>query len=331
MTKLHEKSPCCRGKIWRLNGRRRQCSICGKTWRVWKRKRGRKKQRVCFNLLLSYLTNESGAMSKQALKKHITPAGLQARMAQTVQAYNKENSWPNPPDGELIAVADAMIEYIRGMPHTIYFILLRAINSNKAVIMPFFVTIGIGEGSYGWNLAIQGIPAEVRTRIRVMVCDGVQALGAIAREEGWILQRCHFHLRARLFSFCSPRRFSKKPELGRHIQKLVEIVLSGRNEENIQKAIEELAMIKNEVSARSFRTVLSGLTKHYADYRAYLRYPQYHIPCTSNSAEFMIGQIRGLQYRARGFNSLKSLSSWIEAYCKFTKTITCNGKISIPN
>lgn len=331
MTKLHEKSPCCREKIWRLNVRRRQCSQCGKTWRVWKRKRGRKKQRTCADLLLRYLSNESGSIRQQAARKHITPAGLQARMAQAVQSFNKENPWPDPPDGELIAVADAMIEYIRGMPHAVYFVLLRAVNSNKAVILPFVVTIGIGEGARGWNMAIQGIPADARSRIRVLVCDGVQALGTVAREEGWILQRCHFHLRARLFSFCSPRRFSKKPLLGRRIQKLVEIVLSGRDEDKIQNAIQGLYKIKNEVSARSFRTVLSGLIRHYEDYRAYLRYPQYHIPSTSNSAEFMIGQIRSLQYRARGFNTLKSLSSWIETYCKFTKTITCNGKISIPN
>ena len=54
-----------------------------------------------------------------------------------------------------------MIEYIEGVPHVIYFILLRPVAGSKATIMPFFVTKGSGEGYAGWKAAFTQIPLEV--------------------------------------------------------------------------------------------------------------------------------------------------------------------------
>lgn len=294
-------------------------------------KLGRKAKKIPLNLLFQYLKNENGSLRQQARKKHLTPAGFQKQILKILQNFNKHTPWPKIPNGKLILIADAMIEYIKGKPHVFYFMLLRSLHQNKAVIRPFVVTCGSGEGFAGWYSAIKFIPHEIHKKIKVLVCDGVQALTTISREQGWILQRCQFHLQARIAHYCSTRRFGKRPKLGKRIQKLVRIVLVSHNAIQLRKALSEIDIIRKKVKARSFRTVLSGFLKHYEDYRSYLRYPEYHIPTTSNSVEFLIGQIRDLQYRARGFRTLRSLSSWIEAYCKFTKKITCNGKISLPN
>jgi hypothetical protein len=330
MNKIHEKSPCCRGSIWRRGERRRQCSLCLRTWRSWQKKKGRKRHRSDFDLLFRYLKHTSGSIRQQAEKKQITPAALSAQMAQTMKRFHQATPWPALPDGELILIADAMIEYINKIPHTFYFLLIRSINENKAVIAPFSVRIDEGEGFQGWYRALQQLTPEVRQRIRVLVCDGMQALIRIGKDQGWLIQRCQFHLRARISHYCSPRRFGKRPKYGKQMQKLIVIILTNRNSNIIQKALEEIREMKEQTTAKSFKTVLSGFLKHYEDYRTYLYYPEYHLPVTSNSAEFLIGQIRDLQYRARGFKSLKSLSSWIETYCKYTQTITCNGKLSAP-
>lgn len=292
---------------------------------------GRKSIRLSFKELTGYLQHEIGSLRQQAQKRHITPAGFQKRMKSTLYAFNENTSWPPIPNGDLIAIADAMIEYIDGIEHTVYFILLRGVNEKKAAIAPFSIRINEAEGYTGWKLAFKKLPAGIHKRIRVLVCDGVNALGTIAHEEGWILQRCHFHLMARISHNCSQRRFGRNPALGRRIQRLVHIVLTNQEENLIQQVLEELRCIKRVTTSRSFRTVLSGFIKHYSHYRSYLEFPEYHIPTTSNSAEFLIGRIRDLQYRARGFRTLKSLTSWIEAYCKFIQSITCNGKNSAPN
>lgn len=330
MNKIQEKSPCCGGSIWRRGERRRQCSVCLKTWRSWQKKKGRKRHRYDVNLLLRYLKHSSGSIRQQAEKKRITASALSAQVAQTMKRFRQITPWPKVPEGKLIIIADAMIEYINGIPHTFYFLLIRSVDENKAVIAPFSVRINEGEGFQGWYLALQQLTPEVRKRICVLVCDGVQSLIRIGKDQGWLVQRCQFHLRARISHYCSSRRFGKRPQYAKQIQKLIVIILTNLDEDLIQNTLDEIREIKDQVTSKSFKTVLSGFLKHYEDYRTYLYYPEYKLPVTSNSAEFLIGQVRDLQYRARGFKSLKSLSSWIECYCKHTQTITCNGKISAP-
>lgn len=315
MEKIHEKSPCCGVSVWR----------------VWQKNKGPKKRRSSHELLLKYLRNEIGPLSKQRNKNKLTHSALYARMAKSLQSFNEKTPWPCVPGGKLVAIADAMIEYIEGIPHVIYFIFLRSVASNKAVIMPFFVTKWIGEGYEGWKGAFKQIPSQTRVRICALVCDGVMALLKLSREEGWVLQRCQFHLLARIEHCCSSGRFGKKTQRSRRLIKLARTVFSTRDETVLQKALQEIMDIRSTLSARLFRSVLLGFIKHHEDFRAYLNHPKYRLPGTSNSAEYMIGRIRNLQFRAHGFRTIESLSSWIEANSKFAKTITCNPKIHTPN
>lgn len=331
MKKLHEKSPCCGENIWRLNEKRRQCSKCKKTWRVWKKQRGRKTKRQSFEMLFKYLKNENGSMAFQAKKKGLDPSTIHRRMAKIIEKFNRETPWPEIPDGELIAVADAMIEFIDKIPHVVYFVLLRSVSKTDAIVTSFAIVKGIGEGSYGWELAFNQIPQDVKIRIKALVCDGVHALARIAFYEGWILQKCQFHLRAKIIRYCSPRKSGKQPKFAKELLKLTNIILTTKKEESLNRAIIRLTILKQKISAKSFRTIISGFIKNYEDYRTYLKYPELNLPNTSNSIECFIGQIRNLQRKAKGFRSEKSLKNWIETYCKFKKKVTCNPKIYIPN
>lgn len=252
-------------------------------------------------------------------------------MSKIANKFNLTTPWPDAPLGDLIAIADALIEYIDGVQHTIYLILIRSVNSNSAAIMPCFVAVDRSEDFWGWDQAFDLIHPEVKCRMKALVCDGRAAFIPISRKYNWALQRCHFHLLARIAHNRSIRRWSRSGEQGKHIQKLAQIVLTSTNEESIKGALNELRNSLEQVTSRAFKSVLRGLIKNYSDYRTYLKYPEYNLPTTSNSAEHLVGLIRDLQYRARGFNSIKSLSLWIECLLKFTKFVTCNGKISLPN
>lgn len=256
---------------------------------------------------------------------------LQRHMVKTANKFNETAPWPEIPSGDLVAIADALIEYIDGARNTIYLILIRSINSNKAVIMPCFVAVNRGEDFWGWDSAFNLIQPEARQRIKALVCDGRAAFWTISKKYNWILQRCHFHLLARIAINRSIRHLSRRDEQGKYIQSLARIVLTSKDENSIQITLIKLKEIMASIKSPSFRTVLSGFLKHYSDYRSYLNYPEYNLPTTSNSAEHLVGIIRDLQYRARGFNSVKSLKLWVECLLKFTKFVTCNGKNSIPN
>jgi hypothetical protein len=332
MKNIHEKSPCCGENVWHINKKRRQCSKCKKTWRVWKKQTGRKKRRCEFNVLFRYLNNECGSMHLQAQKKNLAPSTIHARMTKLAEKFNKETTWPEVPKGDLIAIADAMIEYINKIPHVVYFILLRSVSSSVAVITPVLFMENIGEGKTGWERAFNSIPSDIRNRIKAVVCDGVYALSIITRNEGWILQRCQFHVLASLVHHCSPSRFGKRPKFGKRILKLANTVLKTKKDKSLENALFELdKILKNKITARGFKSVIRGFIKNYQDHRAYLNYPKLNLPTTSNSIENFIGQIRFFQSRARGFRSLKSISMWIETLCKYKKKVTCNPKIYIPN
>jgi len=281
--------------------------------------------------LFKYLKNESGSIRQRAISRRISPVALQRQMIKAANKFNETTPWPELPSGDLIAIADALVEYIDGVRTTIYLILIRSINSNKAVIMPCFVAVNRGEDFWGWDSAFNQIQAKDRNRIKALVCDGRSAFGTISKKYNWILQRCHFHLLARLKHNRSISRFSRTSEQGKYIQSLAQIILNSKNEKSVKDALIKLKEIKSNITSLVFKTVISGFIKNYSDYRSYLNYPKYNLPTTSNSAEHLVGLIRDLQYRARGFNSVKSLKLWIECLLKFTKFVTCNGKISIPN
>lgn len=321
MAKQHEKSPCCQGVIWRCGSRRRECSLCGKTWRLWKRKRGRKHRRKNFNPLFRYLNH--------VISPHATdlkPATQQARLRKQLKQYIQSTPWPQIPQGKLIAIADGMWEFNQGKLHTFYFILLRSTRSSTAVIMPVFLAPGSERTTDGWEKAFQQLPPGVQKRIVAVVCDGAQGLIKFGRLQNWTIQRCQFHLKARLAHCVSSGPRNRHPAVGQKIQRLVHLILTQPDERLANQQLQQLQVLSASVPLKGLHKVVSGFVKHHEDYRAYLRHPNWHLPTTSNSAEFLIGQIRDVQYRAHGFRSISSLSLWIEAWCKYHKTITCRGK-----
>lgn len=321
MNKTHEKSPCCGAVIHRFGRRRRQCSDCRKTWRVWQRKRGRTEHRIKTEFLLRYF---DGNLPRTFLNRHTRAA----RLRKILHIFIEKTSWHPVPDGPLIAIVDGLVEYFNGEQYTLYLILLRSVSGHQAVILPPYLEIGTEYG-YGWNKALIRLPKEVHERIIALVCGGHTGLISVAKGFGWVVQRCHFHLLSRIAHCMSFGPRGKNIKLAIRLRKLAQCVLYCSNRKMLD-ALEQLAVIKPTITSPAFRTVISGLLKHYQDYRRYLEFPLYRLPTTSNSAEHLVGLIRDLQYRARGFRTPKSFMAWVTGFCKHQKTITCRPKIQ-PN
>lgn len=318
MNKKHEKSPCCNALVRLFGARRRQCISCKRTWRVWPKKQGRKHTRLNVNSLLEYF---EGTLKNKKLEKRT----LSAHLRSLLQKFNQNTPWPSIPEGTLIIIADGLIQFFGKEKYTIYFILIRSTTSSKAFIFPPYMRKG-GEVTSGWHEAFAQIPNEVFVRIKALVCDGHTGLVYLAKTNYWVLQRCQFHLLARIAHNSSFGPLGKNRSLGIRIKNLVELVLYQTDLTIVSLAIEALQRIKIEISSRNFKTVISGFTRNYEDYRSYLNFPEYNLPTTSNTAESLNALIRNLQYRARGFNTPKSLFAWIVGFCKYKKSITCNPK-----
>lgn len=318
MNKKHEKSPCCNAGVRLFGTRRRQCISCKKTWRVWLKKRGRKKVRLHENSLIEYF---KGTFKNTKLKKRTNSAHLRSILKKFIQ----KTPWAPIPDGPLIVVADGLIQLFGKDKYTIYFILVRGISGSKAFILPPYMRKG-EENVVGWHEAFAQIPQNVFRSIRALVCDGHGGLVYLAKGNGWVLQRCQFHLLARIAHYATFGGFRRRTNIGIRVKNLAEIVLYNQDPIAIISAINALKEIKMGITSNSFKTVISGFIKHYEDYRSYLNFPEYYLPTTSNSAESLNALIRDLQYRARGFKTPQSLLSWIIGFCKYKKIITCNPK-----
>jgi transposase-like protein len=226
-----------------------------------------------------------------------------------------------PKHGRFIAVADAIWHRIRGKKITIYLIFLRPVHSNEATIaLPVFVS-GHEDGK-GWEEAWKQIPLAYKRRICALVCDGQWWLIAFGFRQGWVVQRCQFHLLANLQMYLGIRDRKRNSK----VLALVYALFTATNSKRSRRILRELKHIRVLSKSRGLRRVLSGLETNHRDFQSYLRYSKLNLPTTTNTAESCISGVRELMRRCRGFRSEETIRLWITGYVLWRKTIHCNGK-----
>jgi hypothetical protein len=119
-----------------------------------------------------------------------------------------------------VAVADALIQTIKSKPWTIYFILVRPLKTNQAIILPPLLRAGTENGQGGWVSVFKKIPVKVKKRILALTCDGSTTLVSLAKRENWRIQRCHFHLRWRIANYVRTG-FTQDPFLSTYIADII--------------------------------------------------------------------------------------------------------------
>jgi hypothetical protein len=331
MKTLHTKSPCCHASVQRFGIRRRRCAQCHTTWRIRKKKRGRKQHRADHTLALAYLRKEIPSVRLLAQQYDCGKDRIHTLLRRSLAVYvaREEEQWSRVllDAPHLIAVADAIWYHVGKEFYTIYIMLLRPATSTDAVICPPIVLSG-REDLAGWEQAFASLPPVLQKRIIALVCDGATSLIALARSRHWILQRCRFHLIAAVQNYLTTGRRSTHRAYAFRVLRTVQALLATHEPGEIKKIRRAIRGIRHQSKSRGLRRVLSGFLKTYPDYHAYLRYPELNLPTTSNAAESCIQCIRDLMYRCRGFRSYSSLLLWLTAFALFKKTIRCNGKKS---
>lgn len=324
MNKIHAKSPCCHGKIIKFGSRRRQCIICRKTWTIRQRKKGRKKKRVNHSLLVRYLNKEITSLNSLYHRSPEKTAQMSYRLRQSLVDY-MSRPWPIIPKGEdLIVIADAMFKRHLGKSYTVYFILIKEVASQNAIIVKPYILAG-KESALGWKRAFAKLPKRTSSSIKVMVSDGHKGILKIARQHDWLIQRCHFHLISSFQGRRSKSKYSFHRNEGRLLYRATIKAITTTDEKILRKSLETIRQIATTAASPRFRYMLNGFLKDYERFRTYLKYPKLNIPKTSNSAESLVSGARELCSRAKGFKTMKSVKLWIYAYAKNKKTIVCNG------
>lgn len=324
MKTKHEKSGCCKSTVVKYGAKRKQCVVCKKTWRVWRKKRGRKKKRVDQNLVRAFLGREIPSLAFVARKRGFSEALLQKRLKKSKDQFIARTTWPDIPKGDLILIADAVVERIEHKWTATYLLLVRATKGHEAVILPPLIRDGT-EISLGWREATNTISKSILPRIKAIVCDGHRGLLSEALWRGWIVQRCQFHLLARIQSRRSRFRIARHRDEAEAISKHTQYILKHPIEQELRKSLNSLEEIGWHSKSPEIQKVLSGFVRNYQDYRSFLTHPELNLPTTSNTAECLASTIADLKRRMRGFRTRDSFCSWIIALLKFKRKIKCNG------
>lgn len=248
---------------------------------------------------------------------------LQRRLSRSLASFIVRTPWPVPPEGELICIADAMLQMINRSWYTVFFVLLRGIDAYEAAIAPPVVLAG-KETIGGWAETLNALPHVLQSRIRALVCDGHPGLVYYGRSSGWKIQRCHFHLIASIQGRRSRWGQSRHREEGERLYRLVTKFLHAPRDVDLLPLLTEIETMGWETHSRQLRKIIKGFVTFAEDYRTYRAYPGLHLPTTNNAAESLIGMVQALCYRTRGFRTPESFQRWIEALVKERKTIRCN-------
>lgn len=331
MKTIHLKSPCCGAKSHKRGRRRRSCSKCGKFWTIRKKRRGRKQIRVHADINQTVV--ERGESLRHKAKRVKKGRELVRRRHETnLNGLVKQMPLSKAPKGYLVAVADAMTTHADGEKYTIFLILLRAVDEKVATVMEPLVRRG-HETTAGWREALGQLREEDRSRVKALVSDGFKGFKLIAREEGWLHQRCHFHLLKTLQSLRGNRwRNVKNKKMREEMYQLVLKILVERNEKKVRRLTEKLKdMASDEECPKWIGLRVRGFLKEVEEFRTYIHCPKLNLPTTTNSAETTVNLISEMIRSTRGFKTHKSLEKWVKIKVRNLKKIQCNGNKNVQN
>ncbi len=324
MIKIHAKSSCCHAVVYRFGQRRRQCSVCYRTWSIRLKRRGRKRIRVQPNLF-QFAGPFQESLRHKAKRLHKGREAIRRRHSANMMQLMKKSS-PQLPDGPYIAIIDGFVVFFNHLPWTVYLILLRPISDSKAYVMPPFVAAG-AETIRGWEQAFQNLPTAVVSQIQAVVTDGTLGMDRYARANGWVLQRCHCHILRMLYPLLGLRHKTTGKKRFR-LTAFVKTILTTSNELYVQRCLAQLRHFAYASDCpKRFGVKLRGFLHAYRDFRSYQTYPKLKLPTTTNSVERVCGVLSELVKRTRSFRNPQAYQRWVFLILKLIPTIQCNGTI----
>lgn len=316
-------SPCCRAKIYKFCNKRRQCSGCKKTWTLWAKKRGRDPLRPHHKLLYKVVVEKQSLLTPRFNRQHLTEGALSARLRRTMERFLERVKPSVVPPGALILIIDALWFLFSGKRWTLYLLALRATDQDRAVILEPVLAPG-RENFDDWNSAITAIPESVRNRTVALVCDGFRGTDRLARNNGWIIQRCHFHLLSQLH--INRGRWKQLPNSKQRegVYLAIRKVLVARHGK-LNRCVKALTalLVKNNCPRR-LGMIGREFLRRLDQFRSYQNYPDLRLPNTTNSIESFNRIIRS---RCRHLRTPESLLLRTKVLIRMRKTITCKPKI----
>lgn len=331
MKTLHAKSRCCRAKVYRFGPRRRQCSHCKRTWRVWKKKRGRPRWRSSAGLLQAVFLQQRTLKDIARRYRDVSPRAFSYRFHHLMSRFVSRPIVLRLP-GPLILLIDGLYFRFNRRPWVLYLMALKPRHHNRARFLDPLLFPGREEIGR-WSQAIRSVPPTVHKRVRALVSDQIRGVISLAVRRGWVLQLCHFHLISQLQA--NRGRRSRKI-VGKNMRevsyRLVRQALELPDGPKLQRVLGQLkTLLRQPVRARRVRMVVREFLRRTEQFRAYRKHPHLNLPTTTGTVEAMGHIVRDLMRRTRSIRSPRALKLWATAAIRMHPEVMCNGKHFQPN
>lgn len=327
MPSKHAKSSCCRVRIRRFGGRRRQCARCKRTWTIRPKKRGRPIKRAPPNLLDAVFREGYSLRFLTQRRAHLTPPAFRHRFRQALRRFVARPRTIKLPSGPLILLLDGIRFQFSGHAWVLYQLALKPCRGKTAYFLDPVLLEG-REGAKNWERIISAIPEKIRDRIHGVVVDNTRGMENITERHGWVLQLCQFHLIMKLQVHpLWQRRALKGGNVRFEIYRLVRQALDASEGPQLDSAIQQLGEIATTAcGAPRIRMMVREFLRCASYYRTCRKHPELGLPATTNAIESMNCLVRDLLRRNRCASSPQALHLWATALIRHRPTIICNGK-----
>jgi len=319
MKLLHKKSKCCIAKIVRFGGKRRQCTVCKKTWSVHPTRRGPKPSRKQRDYLKKVFSH--GFRVRQiALHSKLSTDAIYKRFSKNLDSLVNEKRIVRIRGSKLILVIDAKWQYFKKELWTLYFLAVKSVDSKSVTILDPVLKQG-KESAIVWNEIINQMPPTIKKRIIALVSDGIRGIETIAENNGWIIQRCHFHLLSRLQKMRGKRASTHGRLVREKIYRLAKLALIETSSHRLNIICKRLAVLaQNEGCPKRMRMAVRDFLRRFQDFRSCLVYPELNLPNTTNVMESVNSFVKK---KASTTNTPKSLHKWAIACARLKSKFTC--------
>lgn len=230
------------------------------------------------------------------------------------------------PPGPLVLLADGLCFQFDGGLWVLYLMALKSCRGNCAIFLDPLLLPG-KESITHWQKALATIPPKAMKRIRAMVVDNLSGVPWLARQKGWVLQLCHFHLLLKVQAIRRGMRYrlhggKVREEIHQLIRAAIELPAGKR----LSGVVDRLRRLSHrDCGTRRVQATVRGFLKDMPFYRTYLMHPQLNLPKTTNSVESMCRILRELFRSSRAGSNPTSVQRWATALIRLRPEVTCNG------
>jgi hypothetical protein len=319
MKLLQKKSQCCGARIIRFGGKRRQCTVCKKTWRVHPAKRGCKPKRKQCDYLKKVF-NHGFRVKQLSYNSRLSTEAIYKRFSVNLDSVVKQKRIVRIHGSKLILIIDAKWHYFGNELWTLYFLAIKSTDTQTVTILDPVLRRG-KENSTTWENIIDQLPVSIKKRIIALVSDGIRGIENVAERNNWIFQRCHFHVLSMLQKMRGKRASTPGRLIREEIYNSVKLALSETSTRRLNILCRRLAVLAHEKGCPTrMGCTVRGFLRSLPEFRSYLDHPELNLPTTVNvmeSVNSFIGQ------KTKTIKTPNSWYKWAIACVRYKSKFIC--------